>query len=134
MRGSLGASFHVDELIEQVLPEQARQLLHVQVSDVTTVPTRRLFESHPASHESAAADWRREAEHFASGLKVLVLHGADDPSVPPDDSQMMAAIPAKPAATARASGSRLDLLVTISMVCLFRSREEAPSLGACREE
>ncbi len=53
MRGSLAASFRVRTLIRNALPDEARNLLHVQVSDVTGAVALPLFNSHQGQGHEA---------------------------------------------------------------------------------
>lgn len=50
LRGSLGVSFHVSRLIESALPEDVRQTLYIEVSDVTGGAALPLFHSQPVNH------------------------------------------------------------------------------------
>ena len=58
MRGSLGVSFHVSDLIGHALPASARNALHVTVIDTTGGVSRPLFDSHPQDHDRDRPGYR----------------------------------------------------------------------------
>ncbi|MFC0676983.1 EAL domain-containing protein [Lysobacter korlensis] len=67
LQGSLAVSFLVNDLIANAVPAQSRQLLHLQVTDVTSERSQPLYDSHPAAHDPVAFDWQRSVEMDVGG-------------------------------------------------------------------
>jgi diguanylate cyclase (GGDEF)-like protein/PAS domain S-box-containing protein len=62
MLGSLAISFRVRNLIEDSLPDDVRERLHVEVADVTDGPGAAMFDSHPGPHQDFDPDDRFDRE------------------------------------------------------------------------
>jgi diguanylate cyclase (GGDEF)-like protein/PAS domain S-box-containing protein len=62
MVGSLAVSFRVRNLIDDSLPGEARERLHVEVVDVTDGPGLAMFDSHPGAHFHTDPAYRFDRE------------------------------------------------------------------------
>ena len=84
-RGSLGVSFRISGLIAGAVPEDVRQSLHVQVSDVTDGTALPLFDSHPDAHPQAGSGNRfdRRLEYGGRVWRVLIHPAAHVPGDAP---------------------------------------------------
>lgn len=124
LRGSLAVSFHVDELIAHAVPEQARQLLHVRVFDLGAAGSAEerpqlLHDSHPASHDGQAPDWRRRFD-FEAGQRVwrVEMHPAQHAGARLDWTQSML-LP----------GAVASVLFALLVGSLVSTRQRAIELG-----
>jgi diguanylate cyclase (GGDEF)-like protein/PAS domain S-box-containing protein len=85
MRGSLGVSFRISNLLETALPGDARAQLHVRVSDVTGGAALPLYDSHPAQRHADphhADDYRFEQKLRRGGrVWQVTMHPIDDAAI-----------------------------------------------------
>ncbi|RNF85882.1 bifunctional diguanylate cyclase/phosphodiesterase [Montanilutibacter psychrotolerans] len=64
MVGSLAVSFRVGHLIETAFPQEAREMLHIAVTDVTDGAALPLFDSHPqTTHTPGGVRFERDLDY-----------------------------------------------------------------------
>ncbi len=81
--GSLAVSFQVKALIEWALPADAREGLHIAISDVTEAAPLRLYDSHPGLAWAGGATQRRfvEVRYGSRDWRITIAERVPPPAI-----------------------------------------------------